>query len=242
MKRPSWIRRLMRSSKPRPWWLAGRADDPRTHFDMLMLTARDLHTKNPTALPHLIAAILRPEQSELLLAVGERGQDAAADISGFTFFFEGVLDLAYGDSRRPRELRPSDFPLHLGHDCVLPCPWSHDRFINAMAFIGRAKIDQADAERQMYGGDWRQDSNHRVELWLPWRIGFVIGGNHSLAAGILAGAGHLIPDNVLDFDHLFDLIECDGRTYRYGANLEHTAPVTDARHAAVFEIGRMIAR
>jgi hypothetical protein len=209
---------------------------------MLMLTARDLQAKNPAALPHLIAAILRPEQSELLLAVGERGQDAAADISGFTFFFEGVLNLAYGDSRRPQELTPSDFPLDLGHDCILPCPWSHDRFINAMAFIGGAKIDQADADRRKYGGDWRQNSNHRVDLWLPWRIGFVVGGNHSLAAGILAGAGRLIPDNVLDFDHLFDLIECDGRTYRYGDNLAHTAPVTDVRHAAVFEIGRMIAR
>ncbi|WP_323129610.1 DUF6710 family protein, partial [Klebsiella pneumoniae] len=28
--------------------------------------------------------------------------------------------------------------------------------------------------------------NHRVTLWLPWRIGFVRGGNHSIASGVLA--------------------------------------------------------
>jgi hypothetical protein len=242
MKCSRWIRQLFLSKEDRPWWLAGRSINPRDHFEMLMLTARDIHAKNPMALPHLIAAILRPEQSELLLAVGERGQDAAAEVSGYSLFFDGVLELAYGGGRRPRDLEPSDYPLDLGRDCILPCPWNHERFVEALAFIGRDKVDQAEAERQMYGGNWRQDPNHRVELWLPWRIGFVIGGNHSIAAGILTGQGHLIPDSVVDFDYLFDLIACDGRNYQYGDHLQHFAPVANARHAAVFEIGRLIAR
>lgn len=242
MKWPRWIRQLNRPKEDRDWWLAGKPANPRDQFEMLMLTAREICAKNPNALPHLIAAILRPEQSELLLGVGERGQDANPDVSGFTFFFDGVLDLCYGDGRRPRDMPPIDYPLDLSRDCVLPCPWSYDRYIEAMSFIGRGKIDQAEADQQMYGGNWRQEANHRVELWLPWRIGFVIGGNHSIAAGVLAGDGRLIPDSVWDFDHLLDLIECNGRTYRYGDRLQHVAPVANARHAAVFEIGRLIAR
>ncbi|ENZ0047743.1 DUF6710 family protein [Escherichia coli] len=43
------------------------------------------------------------------------------------------------------------------------------------------------------GKPWKQDkNNHYVDLWLPWRIGFMRRGNHSITAGILAGEGALI--------------------------------------------------
>ncbi|MFM2495527.1 DUF6710 family protein [Salmonella enterica] len=42
------------------------------------------------------------------------------------------------------------------------------------------------------GNPWVQDINHRVTLWLPWRIGFVRGGNHSMALLQIVGGDKLI--------------------------------------------------
>ena len=243
MQIPRWLRLGRRGTTGHHHLAApitGRADA--RVFRTLMFTAGEIAKVNPAALPDLIAAILRPEQSELVLGVAEHGQDAKKEVSGWDFFGPDFRDLFPEDRRRPTELLPTDYPLMLGRDPVLPCPWADSRFITAVAFIGSGKLDPDLAVRKRYGGRWRQDENHRVILWLPWRIGFVAGGNHSLAAGIVAGEGSLIPDRVEDFSCLFDLMECDGTVYRDRQTKKPIAPVADARHAAVFEIGRMIAR
>ncbi|WP_312826664.1 DUF6710 family protein, partial [Escherichia coli] len=81
---------------------------------------------------------------------------------------------------------------------------------------------------------WQQDrTNHYVELWLPWRIGFVRGGNHSITAGILAGEGPLIPEHVWDMSFLFERISTDG-LYWY-VDGKKTEDVKSWRAAAIFE-------
>ncbi|WP_306464925.1 DUF6710 family protein [Duffyella gerundensis] len=51
-----------------------------------------------------------------------------------------------------------------------------------------------------------------VELWLPWRIAFVKGGNHSLAAGILSGEGLLLPERVFNMQDLLNRVSTNGLT------------------------------
>ncbi len=210
-------------------------------FRTLMFTANQIAKQNPAALSSLICAILRPEQSELLLGAGERGQDACEKVDGYSFFFESLWDVYETTELRPIKREPSHHRILLARDLVLPCPWNSGRYIDALSNIGEGKIDQDGADLKNYGGRWRQDDNHAVELWLPWRIGFVTGGNHSIAAGILAGEGSLIPHRVYDFDFIFDCVTCDGREYRFGGSREKMVPVKDVRRAAVFEIGRLIA-
>ncbi len=43
------------------------------------------------ALPDLIRAIVRPVQSDFLLAVAEEGTDARPDMTPQEFFFEGLI-------------------------------------------------------------------------------------------------------------------------------------------------------
>ena len=220
----------------------GQQPDGAAVFRTLMFTAEQIAKSNAAALPSLVAAILRPEQSELILGVAEHGQDAKADVHGYNFFCDDFRNFFPEDRRKPVERPRDEYPLVLGRDPILPCPWHDSRFIAAMSFIGTGKLDQAAAERKRCGGPWRQDENHRVILWLPWRIGFVIGGNHSVAVGILAGEGTVIPDRVDDVSCLLDLMECDGTHFRDRHTKALIAPVTNVRHAAVFEIGRLIAR
>lgn len=211
-------------------------------YQTLLSTGLEIAKKNPSALPSLIAAILRPEQSELLLGVGERGRDAHDTVDGHGFFFDSMWDVYNRTGVQPSECQANEFPVLLGTDPVLPCPWNVNRFIDAMSFIGSGKVDQQRADRDDYGGRWRQDANHSVSLWLPWRIGFVSGGNHSIAAGILAGEGTIIADRVYDFSFIFDFVTCDGSAYHLAGPEHFSWPVTDVRRAAVFEIGRIIAR
>lgn len=40
--------------------------------------------------------------------------------------------------------------------------------------------------------DWEQDiTNHSIELWLPIGVAFVLGGHHSIAAGVLYSKGNI---------------------------------------------------
>lgn len=88
------------------------------------------------------------------------------------------------------------------------------------------------------GNPWVQDINHRVTLWLPWRIGFVRGGNHSIASGVLAGEGEVIPDTVYDMRYLLDIVSTDG--YYWYMSGKICERVSDYRTAAFFEIGRLL--
>lgn len=180
----------------------------------------------PAALPDLLRAIARPIQSDFLLAVAEEGTDARPDLDPDYFFFSGLPQVMDYERMKENSKDPDRFTLSLATDMILPWPWSLPRYISALSHIGCVK-----------GSPWKQDQlNHYVDLWLPWRIGFVTGGNHSIAAGILAGEGHLVPSNVYDMSFLFQTVRTDGRFWYI--NGEPCEPVTKWRSAAVFEIGR----
>lgn len=194
-------------------------------FDHLLSVARKLPI---CALPDLIRAISRPIQSDFLLAVAEEGTDARPDMTPSEFFFNGLSKILDYQKLKQCEKNPRDYLLFLATDVVLPWPWSLSRYITCISDIGTHK-----------GTPWKQDYlNHYVDLWLPWKIGFVRGGNHSITAGILAGEGIVVPKYVYDMSYLFDIVCTDG-VYWFinGAKVEK---VSSARSAAVFEIGRLI--
>lgn len=222
--------------------------DTEAGFKQLLKTARRIAEINPRGLSDLVRAILRPLQSEYLLGVAERGQDAFENIESMWFFGEAIRDRLFsadGMSWRGESLPSQSFLIKLASHIVLPWPWSMNSYVSAIATIGSGKTshNRQEASRRCLResqGAWVQDDNHRIELWLPWGIGFVNGGNHSITAGVLAGEGEVIPDKVYDMSFLLDDLHCDGRFF-YDTNTGLVASaVKDARRAAVFEIGRMM--
>jgi len=201
------------------------AGTEKNRFDHLLSVAEKLPVD---ALPDLIRAIVRPVQSDFLLAVAEEGTDARPDMTPQEFFFDGLFQVTSYETMKEGELDRAGYPLSLASDMVLPWPWSLSRYIDNVSHIGTHK-----------GRPWKQDKiNHYVDLWLPWRIGFVRGGNHSITAGILAGEGTLIPDHVYDMSYLFTLIRTDG--VHWFIEGQKTEAVKSWRSAAVFEIGRRL--
>lgn len=193
-------------------------------FDQVINLARRLPQP---AIHDLLRALMLPIQADYLLAVGTEGQDARPDMDECEFFFSKIIwamDYTHMESLR---LNAEDFPLALATAKILPWPWSESRYRRTLADIGSAK-----------GNPWVQDINHSVILWMPWRLGFVHGGNHSIASGVLAGEGRVIPDTVYDMRYLLDIISTDGYNwYMRGKICER---VSDYRTAAFFEIGRLL--
>ncbi|MEG3133046.1 DUF6710 family protein [Rouxiella sp. T17] len=108
-------------------------------------------------LPDLIRAIVRPVQSDFLLAVAEEGMDARPDMTPQEFFFEGLIQEQSYEKMKEGELDSTDYPLSLASDMVLPWPWNLSRYIDSVSYIGIHK-----------GTPWKQDkTKHYVDLWLP---------------------------------------------------------------------------
>lgn len=195
-------------------------------FENIMGIASAIAKKSPDGLRELIRALLLSVQAEHMVAVAERAQhEAPPCLQYFNFFFPINNSSIYYRRDKPREL------LSLGRDVLLPTAWERSRYISALATIGTGKIQ----------GPWCQDEdNHCVSLLLPWRVGFVGGGNHSITAGILMGEGEVMATDVYDMSLLLEQVRCDGKTYRNISTGEVLGEVTDPRRAAVFEIGRLL--
>lgn len=210
-----------------------------------MDTAHAIAAINPAGLHDFIKAVLRPLQAEQLLCTVEIGLEPTKAEWAWDFFGPAVRDRLFdadGATWRPINLDPSQFPVELGRDLVLPSPWNPQCFVSALATIGSKKGDvSAPAGTQRWQGAWREDAvNHAVVFWLPWRIGFVHGGNHSITAGVLAGEGRVTPDAVNDMAYLFDELRADGEWFYCIRSGRKLAALADPRLGATFEIGRLI--
>lgn len=199
-------------------------------FDNIMKMANDVAERNPSALHDLVNMLLRPRQAEALVGVVENAEhQAPATIVSWSFFFDDrrVTPLSYDIGVH---IGPEAFEVNLAKDAIFPCPWHRQRIAGTLTSIGGRKAL----------GQWTQDGNHQVVLWLPWGIAFVGGGNHSIAAGVVGGEGVVIPGEVLDMSEMLRVVSCDGRNYREVASQKIIAAVADERLAAVFEIGRLM--
>ena len=72
------------------------------------------------------------------------------------------------------------------------------------------------------------------------RIGWVHGGNHSIAAGIAYGTGEITPEEIYDISPVYDQVECDGTAYRRVHDESIIGDVPNLEMAILFEVGRMM--
>lgn len=201
------------------------ADADRRAFSQIMALATDIASENPQGLRSLLKAILRPLQAEQIAGVVERQNHCApGQLRSVDFFFEVC------GFERDATPGSADHLLNLATDLVFATPWNRVGTAHTMAWIGTAIAGRA----------WSQDDNHQIDLLLPWGIGIVTCGNHSITAGILAGEGTMTADVVYDMAPILEAVECDGVVYRNRATGTVIAPVTDPRRGAAWEIGRLM--
>lgn len=213
--------------------LRGGRRAQREEFGCMLEIAHDTARQDPLGLPLLVKLIGRVAQARAMTELLRHRQDAAdCDYDPQTVLFNTGVSLtkdgrSLGDLKREILSRRA---LKLGVDLILPCPWNREGLIRNLSGL---RIGGT-------WGKWRQDWNHRVELWLPMGIGWVFGGNHSIAAGILQSTGQVKPEITYDISDVYDHVTCDGLDYRRSYDGSIIDRVSDLEMAAIFEIGRIM--
>jgi hypothetical protein len=179
------------------------------------------HGNSPKIIRSTIRILARKRQSDLLACIIRNGGERVPTYDSSTYLFsEMPLDL---DSC---EIEAAPRILDLGKDMVLPWPWRWDRY-SALSYIGN------DVKNP-----WKEESNHSVVYFLPLEVGFVSGGNHSLASGIIQCEGTLTARDIYDLSPVYKDFHwdrrgnfvCGGKSY----------PIHDFDMAAILELGRLL--
>ena len=212
-----------------------RQQEQRVHrFNQLVLAAREQAKENKHSLPSLARLVARPMQARRLTAALQNELHSAPDNSEFDDLFFPAFDPITQDGRSLFDLTRSSgqettFRLDLSRDVVVPAAWHRHRLISALAHIGASKRS----------GPWRPDQNHAVELVLPFGLGRVHGGNHSITAAIADGEGW-VPASACDVSPAYEHVRYDGKRFIR----THDGQVLSAPHeeepGILFEIGRLM--
>jgi hypothetical protein len=213
--------------------VAGGRRAQREEFECILEIARDVAKRDPKALPALVKLVGRAAQARAMTTVLRYPQDEAdCEYEDDKVLFDTSAPLTPDGRSLRRLLReiPTPRALELGVDLLFPSPWERGRLVNSLCNLrpgGR-------------WGRWRQDPNHRVMLWLPLGVGWVIGGNHSVAAGVIHAQGKVRPEVTYDISKVYKHVVCDGVDYRRVHDGSRIGPVPDLEMATIFEIGRLI--
>lgn len=213
--------------------VAGGQRVQREEFASIMEIARIIAKRDPKALPALIKLIGRSSQARVMNKVLRHDQDVEdCEYEERQALFDPSAPIT-PDGRSLQDLKrkvPAPRPLKLGIDLVFPWPWEQGRIINSLCELRPGGV----------GGEWRQDWNHGVMLWLPLGVGWVFGGNHSITAGIIHAQGEVTPEETYDISRVYKHVICDGVEYRRIHDNARIGLVPDLEMAAIFEIGRLI--
>lgn len=197
--------------------------------------ARLVAETDPHALTAMVRYVGRPLQSRSLFDVAAQSpfKVQPGRCSIHKLFFNAYAPITASGETLESLVPPdesSHYLLRLGRDIVLSVPWNHKRMADALALYGNCRK----------AGPWRANGNHRVALMLPFGLGVVYNGYHSLAAGISNAEGAVVSAYTQDFTPVYQHVRYDGETFvrlHDGATLG--SPV-DEEPGMLFEIGRLM--
>lgn len=221
-----------------PQNIAGETEDERHKeaFRNIMQAAAYLFETDPHGLLDLVSLLGRAEQTRRMALPLSFPGNVPSD-------YKPGPDGPWFGNRKPLTETGKDFedlapqvetevPERLtAADLMMPEPWSKEGLLHVAPKIG--------AGREL--GPFQQDrGNHHVELWLPLRVAWVQGGNHSITAGILRAEVELTTNLARDLTPLYDHVGCDGEVFFRLHDGSTIDMVPDYEWAAIFEIGRYL--
>lgn len=121
-------------------------------------------------------------------------------------------------------------PHRVCKDLLLPFPGSGQKLIRDMVHIGPGRK----------WGDWQQNMNHHIELWLPLGLGWVHSGEHSVTVALLQESSQVMAEDVFHMGPLLERFYCDGEFYRLQEDDSIAGPVHCLEMAVLFELGRLM--
>lgn len=203
-------------------------------LEKILSIAGDIAKQNPDALRDFVRLLGRKLQSDYMCrAVSWLDEHEVPTLEPKLVWFDEFSPLN-SDGHRVYDLKKktgATRTLNLASDIILPWPWNLSRVASNISSIGSGRPR----------GRWKQDAvNHKVEYWLPFGIGWVHGGNHSIMTGIVQGEGRLTTDCVYDLSPLFPHVCFDGKAFIRLNDGSVLQEATEFEFAAIFEVGRIM--
>ncbi len=208
-----------------------------TPLPCLLETAAEIASQNPAGVCTLARGLARQLQARLLMRAATQPLHEVGPDGYFDYLFFNTSKVVSADGRhfwdlinKSAKTSEERRKLLLQRDVVLPWPWHRGRFTKALACVGEGKS----------AGPWQAEANHCVDLLLPFGIGIVKGGNHSIAAGVLDGEG-AVPARAIEMSPAFDLVEFDGANFRLrNSKLSLIERARFVEAGLLFELGRFM--
>jgi len=207
-------------------------------FEQFKKFAENVAKEDPAALSVLVRMVAKSLQMRLLPEVSYNLKYALDAINLFSFLGkknevitpdnQTIDDLTiriYGEDNKKAK-----YLLQLKRDPIFAKPQNKDNLISSLVSYGYGRRN----------GAWQEDPNHRVSLLLPFGVGIVIGGNHSIAAGIINGEGELTTDEVIDLSQLYEYIEYDGVNMLRKHNKKQFFKPQAEELGILFDLGRLM--
>jgi hypothetical protein len=214
--------------------LVTKSSTRKQRLEKILSIAENIADKNPAALPDFVRLLGRKLQSDYMCrAVSWLDENKVPDLEPSLVWFSELVPLndAGQNLYELRNKTQSARTLKLASDIILPWPWNISRVANCISHIGLGRG----------AGEWKQDSsNHRVEYWLPFGIGWVHGGNHSIMSGIVQGQGVITTENVYDLSALFSHVRFNGEAFVRVSDNTVIQVAREFEFAAIFEVGRLM--
>lgn len=95
------------------------------------------------------------------------------------------------------------YRLDLARDVVLTQPWDREKLTRNVADVGSQGLK----------GQFLANYNHKVHFLLPFGLAWVVGGNHSIAAGLCDGFGSVVTSETFDISAAYPYVTYDGTSF-----------------------------
>lgn len=216
--------------------ISNECDSRKQRLRKILSVAEDIAKKNPDALRDFVKLLGRKLQSDYMCrAVSWIDEHKIPNLEPkLVWFSEGAKLNSNGDRLYDLKIKANTTrTLNLSSDIVLPWPWDIGRVVDCISCIGSGRP----------AGVWRQDTlNHQVEYWLPFGIGWVQGGNHSIMTGIIQGQGTITTSSVYDLSPAFSYVLFNGEDFVRVSDNTVIQKAPEFEFAAIFEVGRIMHR
>lgn len=196
---------------------------------------------NHAGITDLIKIVMRGIQSQHILSAYTRNDHSAIDplhwwtCFGFDSHIPG-LEKPFSDigwSPECQNTNEEEMPeISLRTDILLPTAWHPSSIVNMLGVIGD----------ELPCGPFKQDPNHLVTWITPLNIGFVGGGNHSIAQGIIRGEGSIKVRELINFEPIIEKVRYDGHQWISLINNQPLGAPLYKELGWAWELGRILMR
>lgn len=94
-----------------------------------------------------------------------------------------------------------DHTVSLSSAGIIACPWRRDSLDWMLRKFGETTFE------------WKEDANHQVIRIEPFDMYLTIGGNHSIACGMLFGKGHVRCEESVNYASVLERYDFNGRRF-----------------------------